>query len=145
MVVIGALAGAVGVSGCGGGGTKTSPATKAGQLADQVQHAASKGDAGKLCNDLFTASLRAFIKSRSRKPCDQAVKTSVIPAFSSFRIINVGVSTAATKATVTLIDKNGANDRLFLVRSGSGWKVNAILKPGIGRVQGTGGATKKKK
>ena len=145
MIAASALAASLAVAGCGGGESDAQKSAK--KTADQVRQAAAEGNVTQLCSGLFTPSLRASFKALSGQPCETIVRTRVAPALATLKIKSASVNKSNTLGVVVISDKSGSNDKLYLVKSGGAWKVNALFEPGIGRlkVPGKTGTTTTKK
>ncbi len=124
------------LGGCGGSDKKATteqkrtPSASSDQRAilatiDQLQAASRRGDARKICNELFTRSLAASIKTASQRSCRAAVKqrfTSRREQISVSRQLTVN----GPRATAVIREQNGRASTLFLLKEGGRWRIERL-------------------
>jgi outer membrane PBP1 activator LpoA protein len=99
------------------------------QTVEDLQSAASKSDADKICDELLAADLVTKIKTASKESCADALK-DVLRDADSFELQVKKVAIAGTTATATVeSDDTGdkkATDTLTLTKAGAGWKISSL-------------------
>lgn len=135
MVLVAALALAASL-GCGseddqeGPAEQDAPAVSGEQRAilstiDGLQTASRRGDARKICNEIFTERLAESIPDPSSRSCEKEVRAT----FASPDVqLSIGrqMQIRGARATVTVLDEDGRTSRLVLVKRGERWQIDRI-------------------
>jgi hypothetical protein len=138
MAVVGAaaLVVTVGLGACGSSDDKAAPdqkrtPTASGeqrailQTIDQLQAASRRGDAAKICNEVFTRTLAASIKAASKRGCRAEVKQGFASANAQISVSRE-LTVKGSRATAVIREQNGEASRLFMVKEAGRWRIERV-------------------
>lgn len=102
------------------------------QTVEDLQSAASKGDEGKICDEILAADLADKIKARAsgtQKTCGDVLKDSLRDA-DAFELQVKKVAITGTTATATVESDKAGDDKttsaLTLTKAGDGWRISSL-------------------
>jgi Putative lumazine-binding len=98
------------------------------QAVEDLQHAGSKRDAGKICSDLLAPALVTQIRRASSQTCDDALKDTLADA-DAFELQVQKVTITGDRAVAVVKSEapdSSRVDRLELVKVGDRWKLATL-------------------
>jgi hypothetical protein len=135
MLLVSALCGAALLGGCGGDDDADEPrAVPGGERAilttvDELQSASRRGDAKRICRDIFTETLATSIRRAAKRSCAAEVRETLT---SPDARLSVGrdIKIKGSRATAIVREQDGATSKLFLVKRGPEWRIDRITPAG---------------
>ncbi len=92
---------------------------------DALQTASRRGDARKICSEVFTERLAESIPDRANRSCEKEVRET-FGAPDARLSVGRQMEIRGSRATVTVLDQDGRTSRLFLVRTRERWQIDRI-------------------
>lgn len=132
-ILVAALTAAAWIAGCGGSDNKEQvPPVSNDQRAvlgtiDALQAASRRGDADKICNEIFTKTLAKSIRGASKRSCEAEVRATLASPDAQ---ISVGrqIDINGTRARASVREQNGNTSTVFLVKEGDRWRIDRITR-----------------
>ena len=92
---------------------------------DALQTASRRGDARKICSEVFTDRLAKSIPDPPNRSCETEVRETLASPDTQ---LSVGrqIDIRGSRATVTVLDQDGRTSRLFLVKASDRWRIDRI-------------------
>ena len=131
-VVAAAAVGACGGDDDEGDGTRV-PAGQRAILStvEQLQAASRRGDAGRICEDIFTKALANSIRRASDHSCAAEVRQTLVSPDARLSVAR-GMRIKGSRATATVREQDGQTSRVFFVQDGDAWRIERITRVGSG-------------
>jgi hypothetical protein len=125
------LVAAAALGACGGDdddeGQATVPAQQRAILStiEDLQAASRRGDAARICDDIFTETLAASIRRASKHSCAAEVRETLVSPDARISVAR-GIRVKGSRATATVREQNGDTSRVSLVKDGDVWRIERI-------------------
>jgi hypothetical protein len=97
------------------------------QTVADLQTAGRQGDAGRICDEIFTKTLANSIQRAANRSCAAEVRATLV---SPNMRLSVGrdVHVNGSRATATVREQNGDTSRIFLRKQGRDWQIDRISR-----------------
>lgn len=119
------------LAGCGGSDEdEERPSVSGDQRAilatiEALESASRRGDADRICNELFTEALARSIRRTSGRSCAVEVRRTLTSPDTQLSV-GRGIDVRGSSAVATVREKSGSTSRVRLRRDGDRWRIERI-------------------
>ena len=94
---------------------------------DDLQSFARDGKADEICEEVFTAQLRATIKRETKTACSARVEKQIVNDKATFKLDKVRIDSKDT-AVANVTDGSGTKSVLYLAKDDDKWRIGQIAQ-----------------
>ena len=92
---------------------------------DELQAASRRGDAAKICGDIFTDELAKSIRDASKHSCVREVRETLTTPDARLTVERT-IDVQGSRATATVSEHNGNTSKVSFVKDGDRWRIARI-------------------
>jgi hypothetical protein len=132
LAALAALSAAAVLGACGGSDddaddSQALPSDQRGILStfDQLQTASRRGDAKRICTDIFTESLATSIRRAAKRSCTAEVRATLVSPDARLAVRR-DIRIRGSRAIAIVMEQTGKMSRVVLVKQGPTWRIQRI-------------------